>query len=652
MSESATIDATEYPREPYRIERTKYDFVSNDELVAARECLSSTTASCPKILEPFTAVNARPQPLRRIIKTATNLYGAFGVLEWPYVDPEFINMHSDAYDRWYLRHPIECSRLHFFAAADPKEFYKRLIGGASDRELPANEYFGFVVLKPTRSYSVGRAALSFLSGPQSDLSVEPEQLLPPENGGSAKLDSSYTTAVHLVNARFTISSCEFIQQDPNLGRCATAAIWVITRVLARRVGLNKHSYSQITMHALRGWSQERQLEVGKYVSTRQHGLTVTEVCNALSESGARPLVVRPTMGESAAEMAEMLRFNLDSFLDSGIPVVASLHAPGESQAIVGDAKKHDDQARDTAEWFHEEPVSHAVAVLGKCIPGREYVEKSELVDVRSLRPSRAQDIGTCHRLHRQLSRVYYVHDDSYGPFTKMALPDQMQVGPLPNSVQDPKKALLPHRSSDGPSKPYVHKFGKQAMPIVYVGGKDDDNGNAYHLSELIAAVPQQVRCSPVFFLEEAMRIANQLFAAKRKQDDPIVWRPVLVSCAEFKQSLYTRAFRRDIRRWYGQYHLPRYVWLFEYSICPEDSHYTLFHWEKRQGEPMRRRIHGELLFDATLSPWDTPEGGFVCGRFEHICVNANTVDTGDIETTLDALPYAFEINETERVEAV
>jgi len=81
-------------------------------------------------------------------------------------------------------------------------------------------------------------------------------LIAEEFDGRPFLKVAQPCVANLLSAHFVIDAPEFIQQDPNLGHCATASLWVTTRAMARRFGTNQYQYGTITRQAMGGSRDE------------------------------------------------------------------------------------------------------------------------------------------------------------------------------------------------------------------------------------------------------------------------------------------------------------------------------------------------------------------------------------------------------------
>ena len=93
-----------------------------------------------------------------------------------------------------------------------------------------------------------------------------------------------------------------------------------------------------------------------------------------------------------------------------------------------------------------------------------------------------------------------------------------------------------------------------------------------------------------------------------------LWRSFLMSGSDFKVSLRDRGFGDTVKSFYAKLHLPKYMWVHEYSIVAEGKINECF------SQKMIRNIDGEFLFDATSPSYDVR---FLSGRLYGACWDAS-----------------------------
>ena len=237
-------------------------------------------------------------PIRSILSSITSRYKAFALIETPYLDLDFWDNHSRFYSGSFTRYPVWCDRFHFFEGSDAEatRLCSLLLQGLSETEIARGEkldlpYLGYCVMRPTPSFVVSRTAVEFDS--REGASIPEVPMLAQEKESRPFLKVKYPCASNLLNAHFEVESVEFIQQDPNLGHCGTAALWVSTKAMAYRFGTNRFPYGTITRQAIGGWNRERDVNVVYDPSNMDSGVSVSEMRNALAETGANSLTFMP-----------------------------------------------------------------------------------------------------------------------------------------------------------------------------------------------------------------------------------------------------------------------------------------------------------------------------------------------------------------------
>ena len=259
------------------------------------------------------------RPIRSILTLLTSRYGAFALCETPYLDLDFWDNHSRFYAGSFTRYPVWCDRIHFFGGDDDQaaRLCELLTQGLSAEDIAraglSVRYLGYCIMRPTPAFVVSRTAIEF--DVRDTASLPPNVWMPEEEKDSTPfLKLKYRCVSHVLNATFEIQSVEFIQQDPNLGHCGTAALWVATKAMAYRFGTNRFPYGTITRQAIGGWNRERDVNVVYDPSNMDSGVSVSEMRNALAETGANSLTFMPHSRE--APTAGFARLRHESTLSS------------------------------------------------------------------------------------------------------------------------------------------------------------------------------------------------------------------------------------------------------------------------------------------------------------------------------------------------
>lgn len=220
------------------------------------------------------------------------------VVEKSYFDRDHLRAYQRFYARSFSDYGRYSTRLHFFSE-------KVTLAHLSDLERPrfAKSYLGFCVLRPLRVRKVGRTVLNpFTCDPDGDYPL-----------GLATYDAN------VAGSRLFVRGAPFLEQDVNVGACATAAIWSSTAVAGRLLEVQPWTTAEITERAF-------DFPLGDQVLAAR-GLAVPQMENALRRMGYKPL----TMGiKDEAAALEVIH----PYLEGGIPPILLLRMGDDAHAVV------------------------------------------------------------------------------------------------------------------------------------------------------------------------------------------------------------------------------------------------------------------------------------------------------------------------------
>ncbi len=555
----------------YRIRLEPLNGDALDQLIScwSPEGKFDPRAAAKIAFQPFSrlSLNQNPDPIRSIISSVRRRWGAVAVYESPYMDGEFWDSHAGLYEWSFKPFAITCSRLHFFSTSTthvPKRpndglaerICEAFTDGLTWRDVVSRigddlEYRGYCVLRPISSFVVSRTAISFDHRP-IDQAQQNTQLHQAEtdNGGQPILCVRQKCRAHLLNARLDLMTTEFIQQDPHLGPCATASLWVATRRIgAVGGGTASYPFSQITHQALGVLSAAKLVNVAYDPNAGDLGLTGSQIKQAIAQTGGHCFECSPKkLLDSEGGAARAARIGLESlrlrlaiftFVDSGYP--ALLCATGS-----------------------KDPTGHVVSAIGYLRPDRAHRPRSSIEECLGI-----QLLDDYIPRHYSLSgaiRVYYAHDDRYGPFSRVVFD---QGGKSLEGVLEQGEP------------------GNYCRPRFTLGRCPEEE---MRLARVIVPLPPGVRNRLEGSLIDALKVFDAEYPPHILSDVSVLWRSSLVLGAQFKASLVGRGYPSDIVKGYASVHLPKYIWVFEFVLC--DS--------KWQEVPWPARIHGEFLYDATV----------------------------------------------------
>ena len=512
-----------------------------------RQKLDAITDPVAKPLADALRANVNASPIQTVLRIVCLRYACFAVIEEPYFDLEEWSSYSALYARAFIPRERTCRRIHFFSGNehDAAALSKWLNEGIRQKQvtdwLDARNmrYRGFMVLRAGNSFVVGRTAIEFDVRATKLPAGMRQHLL--EKTGHPFCTAAIPNTVHVGGIEIVVRAPPFVQQNPAIGMCATASVWIASQVLAHRFGLHKFSYDTITRQAIYpgahpSASPRSEWKFGK-------GLTVAEIREAFAWTGASPIVFAPGPREHESAQARM-RFFAYTFVESGLPVVIT---------------------------YRSRNSAHAVTAVGHVVPAgaTEFAESDACLVF-------GKQLGGSPRKHHLLglaSQLYYVHNDAYGPF------DRVQFSSDAVAKDTREKA-----------KKQTDRFLEDAPCIISRGS----NGTPDQLlSALIVPLPPYVQNSPDAVIIDAMQSLDKLFAPV--DSEKVLWRCFLAFAPDFKQSTIVRPFPQQIRQAYIALHLPLYVWVVEFTIVPETSDLPI---------APDRTISGEFLYDSTTAYYE------------------------------------------------
>jgi len=509
-------------------------------------------------LYPLLETNRNPVPYRSLLRIVMRRFGGnLAVLESPYLEMEFWDTYAYFHSRSFLSRRKQCWRLHFFrhdqaGGRAAQELPTLLYEGAPQTaiEKAGFLYLGFATVRPTKSYNLGRTAILFDPAPGRLAHVAEDSQ---EASSRSYCKGQSPQIANVCAAQLSVDTVSFLQQDPVVGMCATASLWVASQVLAAKFDLHKYPYIDISRQAT-------QTDLAPFVAQPPdgnehfaHGLSVPEVCSALHRTGAVPLVISTrhfgSPDRSSIQAAAHIQDQLYTFVESELPVIVHLARRGRR-------------------------MGHAVTAVGHLQPNISSIDELGGRTIATACP-----IGSSSQYLVSLTVTrFYVHNDSYGPFDRLDF----------LSRQDLLDAGLEGKECDEYACP---------VRLSRTEGKDD----ILDIRSLVIPVPPYVKNRPGFVLQDASIRFAKLFHEPAFDEDgfKVLWRMLLVKGSRFKQSLVERKWPRPLIEAYARVHLPKYVWLCEITLFSEDDIPAVL----AAGRP--RPVHGEFIFDTTTPPYTT-----------------------------------------------
>jgi len=231
----------------------------------------------------------------------------FCVIEYPYVDKVFRDSYYNYYSSKHYSYQRDCIRVSLFESEIKQEDF---LNPANHVDLN-RKYLGYFIIRPTINALFGRAIINPKAFDENDFKI-----------CTCKVNS-LIFGVKLETEGFPHSS-----QDGETIKCAETTIWGIMEYFGNKYPEYKPTLPTKIHQALERFSYQRQLP--------SNGLTMDQISFALKEFGFGTRVY------SSAPYDENIYNIVDSYIESGIPVILGLQYQEIGHAIIAIGKKHEE----------------------------------------------------------------------------------------------------------------------------------------------------------------------------------------------------------------------------------------------------------------------------------------------------------------------
>jgi hypothetical protein len=315
-------------------------------------------------------------PALRILQSISQppLNAVTAVFEEGYVDQDYQDELAVFYSKAFKDYSHRCTRIHFFRAAIPTGGNKPI----TDFSPYANDYLGFMVLRPTDLQRVGR---TYLAVPIADPNTEFVTCLAPFKA-------------HILGHEFTISAMPFIQQDTQVGACAQACLWMVARYMSRRFGHREFLPGEINQCA------KSRMALGRHYPA-ETGLTFGQMLDALQ-----------AMFLSSISYQKSILDDSHKHIEKAYPITADLTANADAYVAQLDRQRTAKLA-DIAYRYIESGLPVIFATSNHAIVGIGH----------KYDPTVAATVAI------QRIPSFYVNNDNVGPYIEMPL-----IGPVADTI--------------------------------------------------------------------------------------------------------------------------------------------------------------------------------------------------------------------------
>lgn len=264
-------------------------------------------------LQEFALFGQPLSPFKHVVQHLRKIGAQTLLVQEAVRDPDFLAEHEAFYSKQHRVISRLCLRLHAFAEAAPAsvnadQLARSVLEFLDTLTDPQSQYLGFVTIRPLRHAPIGASILL----PAHAADVTCHECFP----------------VHIAGRDFQICGTPYLQQDNAVGACAQASIWIALRTQMKRVGNTAHNPADLTRAATRYVALDR-------VFPGRQGLVIEQMLEAVRSSGHDPLTLTcdptpPSVKPTAAQVIEQAM----PYVESGLPVIATLFSPGGGHAVV------------------------------------------------------------------------------------------------------------------------------------------------------------------------------------------------------------------------------------------------------------------------------------------------------------------------------
>ena len=237
----------------------------------------------------------RPDVVHEVFGQAYSLGAQTAVIEHRYVDPDYRSEHSRFYSITFRRYPSVAHRVHFFSKPPPAEW--KDAARSLDFETLAEDYLGFVVLRPLAGARIGRVALT----PPTELAHDVTCLT--------------RDRVNVFGQPMSVRAAPFMAQDAQLGVCAHMALWVVAQHHHLAFGRDRRTSGDI--------ADRIPSDLGLGRPAPSSGLTVDQLAAGCRSLGLPALVYKCRDPATDLPRGESIPRIVCRYLNSGMPVIVA-----------------------------------------------------------------------------------------------------------------------------------------------------------------------------------------------------------------------------------------------------------------------------------------------------------------------------------------
>lgn len=276
----------------------------------------------------------------------------FCVIEYPYVDKVYRDSYYNYYSSKHYTYQRDCIRVSLFNGELTHEDF---LDPERHSELN-NKFLGFFILRPTINALFGRSMISPKAFEDNTYRI-----------------SSCKTSCLVYGVKLEVDGFPHSSQDGETIKCAETTIWALMEYFGNKYPEYKPALPAKINQALERFSYQRQLP--------SNGLTMDQISFALKEFGFGTRVY------AFEAYRKSLYEIIDSYVESGIPVIVGLQSGN---------------------------IGHVVIAIGK-----HYSNKYDWKEIKKNQKSLKGSIGRIEA--SSISAQYVVQDDNLIPYRLIKL---------------------------------------------------------------------------------------------------------------------------------------------------------------------------------------------------------------------------------------
>lgn len=228
------------------------------------------------------------------------------VIDYPYVDKVFRDSYYNYYSSKHHTYQRDCIRVSLF---DKQISQDHFLDPLNHGKL-AISFLGFFVLRPTVNALFGRSMISPKAFKENNFLI-----------------SSCKTSSLVYGVKLVVEGFPHCSQDGESIKCAETTIWALMEYFGNRYPEYKPALPAKINQALERFSYQRQLP--------SNGLTMDQISFALKEFGFGTRIYSQT--SYGKELYDII----DSYIESGIPVIVGLQSNDIGHVIIAMGKRYE-----------------------------------------------------------------------------------------------------------------------------------------------------------------------------------------------------------------------------------------------------------------------------------------------------------------------